>query len=122
MVFKYFIHTNRLRKGLTILFSTILACNIRVFFRSKFLNYYCNYFVGADTHTHTHTHTHIYIYVITILYINLYLKICLMLLTFSKKKNMSVGREWMYTRLNADGTIKKDFVDGVESFIAYARK
>ena len=35
---------------------------------------------------------------------------------------MSVGREWMYTRLNADGTINKDFVDGVESFIAYACK
>ena len=35
---------------------------------------------------------------------------------------MSVGREWMYTRLNADGIINKDFVDGVESFIAYACK
>ena len=33
---------------------------------------------------------------------------------------MSVGCEWMYTRLNADGTINKYFVDGVESFIAYA--
>ena len=45
-----------------------------------------------------------------------------MLLNFSKKTNMSVGREWMYTRLNADGTINKNFVDGVESFIAYACK
>ena len=35
---------------------------------------------------------------------------------------MSVGHEWMYTRLNVDGTINKDFVDGVESFIAYACK
>ena len=35
---------------------------------------------------------------------------------------MSVGCEWMYTRLNADGTINKDFVDGVEIFIAYACK
>ena len=45
-----------------------------------------------------------------------------MLLTFSKKTNMSVGHERMYTRLNADGTINKDFVDGVESFVAYACK
>ena len=35
---------------------------------------------------------------------------------------MSVAHEWMYTRLNTDGTINKDFVDGVESFIAYACK
>ena len=35
---------------------------------------------------------------------------------------MSVGHELMYTRLNADGTIDNDFVDGVESFIAYACK
>ena len=37
---------------------------------------------------------------------------------------MSVGREWMYTRLNDDekGTINNDFVDEVDSFIAYACK
>ena len=35
---------------------------------------------------------------------------------------MSVGCEWMYTRLNVDDTINKDFVDRVESFIAYACK
>ena len=62
-----------------------------------------------------------YVYILTILDINLCLKICIML-TFSKKTNMSVGREWRYTRLNADGTINKDFVDGVESFLAYACK
>ena len=65
---------------------------------------------------------YIYIHILTILDINFCLKIFIMLLTFSEKTNMSVGREWMYTRLNADSTINKDFVDEVESVVAYACK
>ena len=33
---------------------------------------------------------------------------------------MRSNRHWMYTRINNDGTINKDFVDEVENFITFA--
>ena len=33
---------------------------------------------------------------------------------------MKSKRHWMYTRINNDDTINKDFVDGDENFIAFA--
>ena len=36
--------------------------------------------------------------------------------------NMRSNHHWLYTRINNDGTINKDFVDGVENFISFACK